>query len=85
MTACPIRGHDHDLTIMWTVRRDADGQHLSRLSCPKGYRFLRVDDHDLLRLARPRWAYPTWAEQPPTDAGLTLIDATNRGRSHCTG
>lgn len=73
MSACPIRGHDHDLTVMWTVRRDSDGQHLSRLSCPKGYRFLQVDNNRPLRLARPRWGYQARYEQPPTDPGLTLI------------
>ena len=58
---CPIRGHDHSLTIHEVVVQDGTGMKLFIWECPSGYyRWHQVEGNeftDRLRLKRPHWGW----------------------------
>lgn len=52
---CDIRGHDHNLQLMWTAKHPEGHLH-SRLRCPeKDYRWFLIHGRVFSRIASTRW------------------------------
>jgi hypothetical protein len=61
--ACPVRGHDHGLTLVRDHVQDGTGQRAHTLACPGGrYRFFYLpgvsERVGMVRWTRPRWGWP---------------------------
>lgn len=58
--ACPIRGHDHDLTVV-REHRNPEGRVGHTVECPSGrYRWFVLEGRtvsNLTRQNRPRWGW----------------------------
>lgn len=57
---CPVRGHDHHLTVVRHHTQKGTGATARTLECPTGrYRFFRIDGSErMARFERPRWGWP---------------------------
>jgi hypothetical protein len=69
-TLCQVKGHNHNLNVVWTRQQDGGGQWAHLLECPTGrYRFLRIVGYHgvtypltgMPRYNRPRYG---WREIP---------------------